>query len=124
MDFEGEQMFKVGDWVRIKTPIFEYDGTDRIAEGIKKLSIKDMWIFDENHFKMNPDRYIVHWKPKEGEWCWSKKRNKLTNNVCELIRFYWDNVNIGDCEPFIGELPTFAQDMKTYKTIIRKKDKA
>ena len=39
-----------------------------------------------------------------------KKRNELTNNVCELIRFYLDNTNIGDCEPFIGKLSTFLKD--------------
>ena len=109
--------FKIGDWVRIKTPIFEYDGTDRIAEGIKKLSIKDMWIFDENHFKMNPDRYIVHWKPKEGEWCWFWDIGCTTpildkfvfkhENVCPYFTktTWFDNI-----EPFIGELPSFLKD--------------
>ena len=98
--------FKVSDWVRIKTPIFEYDGTDRIAEGIKKLSIKDMWIFDENHFKMNPDRYIVHWKPQEGEWVIPNTKTTESFNVFR----YTENYKGFDLQPFIGELPSFLKE--------------
>lgn len=113
--------FKVSDWVRIKTPIFEYDGTDRIAEGIKKLSIKDMWIFDENHFKMNPDRYIVHWKPQEGEWCFDEFNGLI--KIRKIMDTQWASavaynpfsekeciVILDQCEPFIGTLPSFLKE--------------
>ena len=97
------EQFKVGDWVRELNPL-------PFAKEVYQLSDSDFYgvgrksnIYFEN---------IEKWQPKEGEWCWSKKRNELTNNVCELIRFYWDNANIGDCEPFIGELPSFLKDKK------------
>ena len=120
--------FKVGDWVRIKTPIFEYDGTDRIAEGIKKLNIKNMWIFDENHFKMNPDKYIEHWQPQKGEWCWFY--DKTSSAVPILAQFDYMSEHIyvtteieipfsgeersaygfNSCIPFIGQLPRILKD--------------
>lgn len=113
--------FKVNDWVRIKTPIFEYDGTDRIAEGIKKLTIKNMWIFDENHFKMNPDKYIEHWQPKNGEWCWFKDEKNTIGSLVQLVGIEEDGTYYGysSCgmpdkatcvEPFIGKLPSFLKD--------------
>ena len=65
-----EPKFKVGDWVRVKTNTFEYDGTARISKGVKRLSKSDMWLFNENHYKCSPDNYIEHWQPKPDEWCW------------------------------------------------------
>lgn len=97
--------FKVGDWVITKAGYTkQISGLTRDA--YDTLSIGNTSVGVNVVFKNE----IELWQPKEGEWCWSKKRNELTNNVCELIRFYWDNDNIGDCEPFIGELPTFLKD--------------
>ena len=97
------QQFKVGDWVDYAGEFYrvheEYNGKGNISKEVVNSLVRH-------------DKNVQLWQPKEGEWVWykKKKRNKLTNNVCELIRFYWDNVNIGDCEPFIGELPTFLKD--------------
>ena len=97
--------FKVGDWVRHieSNNIYKINGFSIHGQTKGFIQIPD-------EYNLVPQSECELWQPKEGEWCWSKTRNELTNNVCELIRFYWDNANIGDCEPFIGELPSFLKE--------------
>ena len=122
-----EPKFKVGDWVRVKTGTFEYDGTARISKGVKQLSKSDMWLFSENHYKCNPDNYIEHWQPKKGEWCWFSIKNRIPTigqflsietdgnrkysatfpNTPHPFITYYDY-----CEPFLGQLPSNLQDTK------------
>lgn len=97
-------MFKVGDWVRVKS---EVDGEyiERYDEVSKHYSCE-----------------LELWKPKEGEWYW------LDRVLCKITfineygpdEFYFiDSVNqterkgffsISKIEPFIGELPSFIKD--------------
>ena len=109
------QNFKVGDWVRIKTDTFEYDGTASISKGVKQLSKSNMWIFSENHYKCDPDKYIEHWKPTEGEWCWYSKWDKVVCVEFYLCKFVLDMNEVEPefkhkYEPFIGQLPSFLKD--------------
>lgn len=101
-----EPKFKVGDWVRVKTGTFEYDGTARISKGVKQLSKSDMWLFSENHYKCNPDKYIEHWQPKLGEWCimYDTEENPNSNSIT-LQK--WDGKNKWKPIPFIGQLPPY-----------------
>ena len=120
-----EPKFKVGDWVRVKTGTFEYDGTARISKGVKQLSKSDMWLFSENHYKCNPDNYIEHWQPKEGEWCWVGYKLMKFNKIIKedysttfefifpgrdadgyKIKEYILETHLQIVEPFIGQLPT------------------
>lgn len=120
-----EPKFKVGDWVRVKTGTFEYDGTARISKGVKRLSKSDMWLFNENHYKCNPDNYIEHWQPKEGEWCWvgyklMKFSKLIKEDYSTTFEFISPNRDADGykikehilerhlqiVEPFIGQLPT------------------
>lgn len=133
------QNFKVGDWVRIKTDTFEYDGTASISKGVKQLSKSNMWLFSENHYKCDPDKYIEHWKPTEGELFWGTRtlhpdypyeirtelfqvKNIHVDGTLSLISPLDRNVYslwiqpedlqefMKTAEPFIGELPTFLKD--------------
>ena len=116
-----EPKFKVGDWVRVKTATFEYDGTATILKGVKKLSKSDMWLFSENHYKCDPDKYIEFWKPKEEEYFWYKndlvKFDEIKTNCGTLLNsvrgcsYHTAEENFEDyCEPFIGQLPTNIKD--------------
>ena len=112
------QNFKVGDWVRIKTDTFEYDGTASISKGVKQLSKSNMWLFSENHYKCNPDKYIEPWKPKVGEWCWFLNNNKEPIlkqflQMCPIVPTNYiskQGTISGSVEPFIGQLPSFLKD--------------
>ena len=114
--------FKVGDWVRIKTGTFEYDGTASISKGVKRLSKSDMWLFNENHYKCAPDKYIEHWKPKPGEWCWFYNRGDAFPVLRQFVKMSEENLYLANnivcdwayeyCEPFIGGLPTLLKDNK------------
>ena len=101
--------FKVGDWVRNK-----YDGKITKCRGYINNDLSACFIncgINNYEFQLHVDN-VEPWQPKEGEWCWFKKRTELTPNVCELIRFYFDNSYISDCEPFFGELPWFLKESK------------
>ena len=91
-----EPKVQVGDWVRVKTGTFEYDGTARISKGVKQLSKSDMWLFSENHYKCNPDKYIEHWQPKPGELVILKDKN----GIVSIIKYNGET----DVYPFIGEI--------------------
>lgn len=129
-----EPKFKVGDWIRVKTDTFEYDGTARISKGVKRLSKSDMWLFNENHYKCNPDNYIEHWQPKPGEWCWFwnepsnipilvklisieyflerpiEYKIKTPSYISETLYSYTKYMYFKNCEPFIGQLPTILKE--------------
>lgn len=129
-----EPAFKVGDWVRVKTDTFEYDGTARISKGVKRLSKSDMWLFNENHYKCNPDNYIEHWQPKPDEWCWfwnepsdipilaklisieyflerpTEYKVKTPSYISETVYSCMTYMYFKNCEPFIGQLPAILKD--------------
>ena len=130
-----EPKFKVGDWVRVKTDTFEYDGTARISKGVKRLSKSDMWLFNENHYKCNPDNYIEHWQPKPDEWCWfwnftdmpilaklisieyflerpTEYKIKTPSYISKTVYSCMTHMYFKNCEPFIGQLPS---NLKEYK---------
>lgn len=129
-----EPKFKVGDWARVKTDTFEYDGTARISKGVKRLSKSDMWLFSENHYKCNPDNYIEHWQPKPDEWCWfwnepsdipilaklisieyflerpTEYKIKTPSYISETVYSCMTYMYFKNCEPFIGQLPTILKE--------------
>lgn len=103
-------MFKVGDWVRIG------DTVQRIIainpENDYNITI-DMVETDDDYVSIES---IELWQPKEGEWCWYKHNlvrieeineygyvRTMSASFCNKIFFE----GFKDCEPFIGELPSF-----------------
>lgn len=82
-----------------------------------------MWLFNENHYKCNPDNYIEHWQPKPDEWYWFWNEPSYIPILAKLISIdcfldrpieykvktpynYMKYMYFNNCEPFIGQLPT------------------
>ena len=92
-------MFKVGDWV--------YNTVSKVYSRVEEDSI----LLDN----YNPNNIFELWQPKEGEWCWFYSNfwmDKLP--ILEQFSHIEDNkfktkrgVLTMECEPFIGELPSF-----------------
>lgn len=106
--------FKAGDWVR--------DTRQGMKKPIAQLKPNCIAL-------TNPEEYAAHyipWVPEVGEWCWfwddiTPHRPTLRKFGCsELPKHYSDNVVFCDseqnpftnCEPFIGELPSFLKENK------------
>lgn len=90
--------FKVGDWVRDKSSKFVI------------RAYHDM-IYDN----------FEQWQPKKGEWCWFWKQGFIPwigrfKGMLgdEFSSYYEENViNYStQCEPFIGELPTWIDNLQ------------
>ena len=102
-------MFKVGDWIRIKGTL-ESDIFKLTENEIKyKEIILGHFIFEENTW--------VHWQPKEGEWCWMFSDGNLSPHIMQFSCMGLDGktylsgfAGYDECEPFIGELPSFIKD--------------
>lgn len=91
-------MFKVGDWVKIN----EYEeevSTHKLDE--------DMLYLVKQFYK----DYTKLWKPKEGEWVVRTQVNgKAGVSISGFDVLMWTNEDVYECEPFIGELPSFLKD--------------
>ena len=103
------EQFKEGDWVR------------DLREGMKNPIVR---LKPNCVFLTNPEDYIErpiyeHWQPKEGEWCWFID-NGVPKEYIQLRQFesmdgmffkpYGALRGYANCEPFIGELPSFIKD--------------
>jgi hypothetical protein len=96
---------------------------------VTKFKVGDWAIagFQTKPFKYDPmycgyqERDLRHWRPEIGEWCWFKKEFVKVNRIEETGYVYFDTplgctkwCEEADllflCEPFIGELPSFAKD--------------
>jgi hypothetical protein len=103
--------FKIGDWVR------EPDG--------------DIWKLDNEVEKGSyVDTDCELWQPKVGEWCWFRSDNmpKYIQVLAQFKEYYngeyavvfnpkdveegTETIYYTECEPFIGELPSFIKDNK------------
>ena len=90
--------FKVGDWVRNTelNRIFKYSYSDLVYD------------------KANPShgKHDELWQPKVGEWVWSQVGDSKIPTVIEVTQQHIDEdwLNSNNCEPFIGELPSFIKD--------------
>ena len=115
--FKGDRMFKVGDWVRLK---------DKDFNSVFQIELIDEYgnLFDNTQKYRGEQQYYELWQPKEGEWCWfwdhtdslivlQQFKEKIVNESKTVYRttdiagfetvFY-------NCEPFIGELPSFLKE--------------
>lgn len=96
--------FKVGDWVRSKENKFDFSLVSIDTEKFYKAlgsNFEDEWEL---------------WQPKQGEWCWYKDNLVRITNINEYgyIRAetatqmkQFDFESFKECEPFIGNLPSF-----------------
>lgn len=110
--------FKIGDWVR--TNHF----TKQIVKVQKEMldGNKHIYGYKLSNGEVLASHKLELWKPKEGEWCWSKydglvKVLKITQyddyteyEVQNPFRRATEDYIISGLEPFIGTLPTFIKD--------------
>lgn len=111
--------FKVGDWVRKEPFLFEQEVYQLAYSDFYGVGRKSDSFFEN----------LEPWQPKEGEWCWfytntSKGRRFInpqlgkfqnlveqdTNTYKNGYRYIADIGFYKQCEPFIGELPTFLKE--------------
>jgi hypothetical protein len=107
-------MFKVGDWVKTTGMPFKVD--EPVLSDIDCGELE-----------------VELWKPKEGEWCWFRSESmpkyiqvlaqfKEVYNEVDHIRYcvmYKQedveegviSIHYSECEPFIGQLPSFIKDI-------------
>ena len=95
--------FKAGDWVRIV-------GT--LPKDIFKLTEKE--VKNEEvllaHFSFSKDKWIP-WKPQPGEWVVMTEVNGKAGVYISGFEVYmWNEEDTYDCEPFLGELPSFIKE--------------
>ena len=87
--------FKAWDWVR--------DTRQGMKKPITQLKPNCIAL-------TNPEEYAIYyipWAPEVGEWVWC--RNGYDSAY--IIQYKIVNYDI-ECEPFIGELPSFLKDKK------------
>lgn len=102
--------FKVGDWIKIGDAIQQITAIN--PENDYNITC-DMVETTDDYVSIES---IEPWYPKEGEWCWYKHHlvrideineygyvRAMSASFCE--QFDFDGFK--ECEPFIGELPSF-----------------
>ena len=102
------QQFKDKDWLRViaghERPI---NSVFQIKSCLTRYKLSDVEL----------------WQPKEGEWCWEKDyglslvisndENGINCIVCFCLTSVFGKeftTTLKDCEPFIGELPSFLKE--------------
>ena len=103
--------FKPGDWIKsTRYPnlrpvqiISIYESNTR--PGILGLKSKGTVLYSDE---------VELWKPKVGEWCWFWNQSDINLSISPHIGQY-GNLSYSlefydNCEPFIGQLPTFIKD--------------
>jgi len=94
------ETFKVGDFVR-----------HAVGGGIFKIQmVTDLGdeLFYHDDRRSYRKSSLVQWEPKDGEWV--VVQNFLKEDCFEVIKYNIFFHSTIDCEPFIGELPSFAKD--------------
>jgi hypothetical protein len=122
---KGNQMskFKPGDWV-VKTT------TDDYYDGIRnwfQLKETDLIFKQEvNAAEWEANFYFVNaheiWRPEHKEWCWHTRTRQLVQvdlkSAClydaigHTMNGHPHNIKYSECEPFIGQLPSFLKEIK------------
>ena len=120
--------FKPGDWVKYK------DQQDTTIYKVMDILSNDLIDIEDTIV----DKYDIElWQPKPNEWCWFWNKeidvpilSKLSDitNYEDLPTIYYsehpmyiklgeddnyeivESYNFNNCEPFIGQLPTFIKD--------------
>jgi len=102
--------FKAGDWIR-----------NTWLGIIKQYSYRDKDYDEKYDGTENESKHWELWQPEVGEWCWFWNRDDYTpivgklssHSIEEQLYFNFNGVvdySYENCEPFIGELPSFLKD--------------
>ena len=108
--------FKVGDWVR--SNVFGIGKIDSLHKGCTTtVRVKGWYTRDTRDNTRNYDINIQHcelWQPKVGEWVWSQVLDYKIPTIIEATQQHIDEdwLNSSNCEPLIGELPSFIKETK------------
>lgn len=120
--------FKLNDWVNITK-----QNHTRLLQLTKVENIRgsNMLYFGKNEYSIFEERvnttstHLELWRPKEGEWCWFWDNDDLpfllqaTGEMVKTSNGYLyfskqkqrhGNDASSNCEPFIGELPSFLKE--------------
>ena len=98
--------FKPGDWIQCTYA----NGTKFVVQVVSETSVKEAG----RVYPTTLDSDWVAWQPKVGEWCWFWNQSDINLSISPHIGQY-GNLSYSlefydNCEPFIGQLPTFIKD--------------
>lgn len=96
-----ETKFKVGDWVRNKIDINE----KQMVFGTREASNEEFEFLYFSNNKMGLLQDYELWQPEEGEFVVRK-----FGNTSFIVGKFGTEGFTKDCEPFIGELPSFIKE--------------